>query len=190
MPPALLAVVVVGIVVLLGGIAGTVLLLSFGSITRSGDPLVLPEIGQCTEASGIVLEGPIEVVDCTRPTATTKVVVSEIVTGTGNDVDCGAAQVRIVTTGYHDGDFVVAHSCGAPNLTIGNCYTKTGSTFVYDPSCYSGSVRLERQIPGADDVEECVTAAPDDYAGRIRQGSPYNFADKANGFVTCFLPAD
>ncbi|WP_156094950.1 hypothetical protein [Nocardia lijiangensis] len=187
MPPALMAVVIVGAVVLVGGFAGVALIFGLGSITRSGEPLVLPEVGRCTEATGLVLQGPIEVADCARPTATTKVVVSEIVTGTGKEVDCEPSQVTILTHGYHDGDFVTARSCGAPNLTVGNCYTKTGATFVYDSHCMSSSVRLARQVPGTDDVEKCKTATPDDYAARFRQGSAYNFADKANGLVNCFL---
>ncbi|TQM28457.1 hypothetical protein [Nocardia bhagyanarayanae] len=182
--PAFVALATVGITVFLGGIAGTLLLFSHGWIKSVTDPLVLPAVGQCTDASGLVLQGPLEVVDCGEPTATTKVVISE----TSDEADCAAGQIRILTFGYRDGDHVTAHSCGAPNLTIGNCYTKTGMTFVYDPYCLSSSVRLARQVPGTVDVEKCKSAAPDEPASRPRWGSSYDYADAANGVVNCFLP--
>ncbi|MBB5914264.1 hypothetical protein BJY24_003131 [Nocardia transvalensis] len=163
-----------------------------GLLSPKTDPeqLVMPLVGQCTDASEIVIHGPIKVVDCALPTATKKIVTSEIVSGGGKPVECPDPQILVITDGYRDGQYTVAHSCAAPNLTIGNCYEKIGSSYNYDATCASSSGRLDRKLPGVTDTKVCDTSAEGDYVGKIAFTTVqhFHYVDQKEGATYCFVP--
>ncbi|MGW4634674.1 hypothetical protein [Nocardia sp. NPDC004415] len=69
---------------------------------------------------------------------------SEIVSGRDVEVECSNPDKLVITDGQVDGEYTVAHSCAAPNLVVGNCYSGGIGGYTYAPTCSRSDAKIDR----------------------------------------------
>ncbi|WP_336087846.1 hypothetical protein, partial [Nocardia sp. SSK8] len=151
--------------------------------------LVQPQIGECTAERETIVDWSAVVADCSNPAATMRIVSSEIVTGRDIEVECSNPDKLVITDGRVDGEYTVAHSCAAPNLVVGNCYSDGIGGYTYVPVCSGTDARLDRVLTGVTDVGVCEPET-DDIAVEMRYilVRSMHFIDRHVGSTYCFAP--
>ncbi|MBF6215585.1 hypothetical protein IU433_31515 [Nocardia puris] len=150
------------------------------------------DLGTCTDqVAGVLhLHEPLKTKDCSDPSAIFKVVESEIITGTGLDVNCDAGvEMRITTQGKHYGKGATAHSCAALNLIVRHCYSRSGTYRKYETDCRAGG-RLHQKIEGIADEDACDFLAPEE-PGAAMEWIPITMidhVDEREPATYCFVP--
>ncbi|RBO82123.1 hypothetical protein DFR74_1241 [Nocardia puris] len=184
--------VILGVVVLVGGLITAVLAQSGVFSASNSEPMQIPIVGTCTDqVAGVLhLHEPLKTKDCSDPSAIFKVVESEIITGTGLDVNCDAGvEMRITTQGKHYGKGATAHSCAALNLIVGHCYSRSGTYRKYETDCRAGG-RLHQKIEGIADEDACDFLAPEE-PGAAMEWIPITMidhVDEREPATYCFVP--
>lgn len=156
------------------------------------EALVQPEVGQCAVAQHqeTIVEWSAVVADCSVPAATLKIVASEIVTGRNVEVECSIPDKLMITEGRVDGDYTVAHSCAAPNLAVGECYSGGIGGYTHVPGCSGvGTGQLARILPQVTDVGVCESDSSE-IAVKFAYISIHSmhFIDRRSGSTYCFAP--
>lgn len=118
-----------------------------------------------------------------------RIVASEIVSGRDVEVECSNPDKLVITDGRVDGEYTVAHSCAAPNLVVGNCYSGGIGGYTYAPTCSRTEAKLDRVLTGVTDVARCEPETTD-----IAVEMSYifvrsmHFIDRHAGSTYCFAP--
>ncbi|MFI5715603.1 hypothetical protein [Nocardia sp. NPDC051750] len=159
---------------------------------RASGPMEYPAVGDCVAATSALFievdegDDPVRVLDCADPTATWKVVESNLEEGGYNsDLQCEIGDVgSIHITDDHYGEQHSARVCTVPNLQPGRCYEHSGILeYTYAPSCGDRSARFDREVRGATDVAVCEPAFEGERPSYL---GGYHHADKTNRVVYCF----
>lgn len=155
--------------------------------------LTVPKAGECVAGRRIGVVGPVRIIDCSRPDATLAIVRTAILGPADPGLDCGGAQIKIITVPTERNP--AAQSCAVAALHEGACYIAMSVRFGFehDPDCSAaGAARYSHRVAGQTDVNLCRTFPVQDPAAAQAYSriESLHFADPAGPATYCFRPKD